>query len=169
MGAKLWSKSIWFAVFAALGWNTYYLAENLPYVSPQSYALDVMEQPKVAVEICNHSHQQKVFASFAYFDPELETWVQKGWISVDQNHCITSLKNVSPPLYGFVETQRGDLYWGGDTKGSRFCVHSNERFIFQLENCPALTQESSLIRWQHFAQLDVNDASNGKFRWDISE
>ena len=126
------------------------------------------QQVQHSVEICNHSEQPLIYATVAYFDQKLSSWVQKGWYSVHRGNCILPVKDQVAPFFGFVESARRHVEWGGADSGPRFCIHANDRFTYKLENCNALIAESSLVRWQRFTQLGVS-STGGMFRWDIVE
>ena len=122
------------------------------------------------VEICNHSKQEVLFASIAYFDDGINTWVQKGWYAIPKDQCSVTLKNLKPPLYAYAETSTPQMKWAGHRDDDRgFCVHKSDKFAIRQTNCaPLIAESSDQVRRQAFTPLQVS-GQGGVFRWDLVE
>lgn len=126
------------------------------------------------LEVCNNSQQHLVYASVAYFDEQMASWVEKGWLKIPKGQCITALKGMMPPFYGYAESFDGRLEWGlasseqYEEPAFPFCIHPEDRFVYKRSNCDALMQESSMIQWRLFTQLGGADQKE-PFKWIISQ
>lgn len=119
-----------------------------------------------AVEICNHTKEERLYAAVAYFDPLKNDWVARGWFPEDQGDCIVAIKNLRAPIYVYAETKDGASRWSEERGSREFCIEARSAFALRQNDCGAFT--GGKIRRQKFKELRLS-GKGGTHTWDLTE
>jgi len=101
-----------------------------------AFAADAAAQTeRYQLRICNETGKGRAFASVAYFDALLGTWVTRGWYPQDDGRCRDVLANLPAPVYVYAESKDGSKTYGDPEGGRAFCVDESKGFVLDQRRC----------------------------------
>ena len=119
-----------------------------------------------SLEICNSTHEPRLYAAVAYYDEERGDWIARGWFPEDQGACQAAIKNLKAPIYVYAESKDGQAKWGDDGAGQEFCIPNEKAFVIRQKECGYLGGD--LLRKQRFRRVKLS-GHGGPTTWDLTE